>query len=96
MVTDDGQIVYQTVDYNFSNGTGYRDVLYDGTVSLTGIWGANPNALFVVGYMDEMLMRCTHDPNTGYFNFVFVPVTFPAQKSMDQTIAVDQFGRPVH
>lgn len=95
LVTDDGQIVYQTEDYNFTFGTGSRTVLYDGTVSLTGIWGADPTTFYVVGYMDEMLMRCSHDPNTGYFNFVLIPVDFPAQKSMDQAMSVDQFGRPL-
>jgi hypothetical protein len=95
LVTDDGQIVYQTVDYNFTNGTGYREVLYDGTVSLTGIWGADPSTFFVVGYMDEMLMRCSHEPSSGYFNFVFIPVDFPALKSVDGALSTDQFGRPL-
>jgi hypothetical protein len=44
--------------------------------------------------MDDLLMRCSHDPDSGYFNQVAIPVDFPAAKSLDQGPAVDKFGRP--
>jgi len=96
MVTDEGKIIYQTFDYNFANGTGKRDVLYDGPVSLTGIWGADPGTFFVVGYMDDVLLRCTHDPVSGYFNQVTIAVDFPDAKAMEYGPTVDKFGRPLN
>jgi len=96
MVTDEGQIVFQTVDYNFTLETGSRTVLYSGPVALTGIWGTGQGTFYVVGYMDDLLMRCTHDPSSGYFNFVFVAVDFPASKAMDPGLTVDKFGRPLY
>lgn len=96
MVTDEGTIVYQTVDYDFVSEAGSRTVLFDGTVSLTGIWGADPSTFYVVGYMDDVLMRCTHDPVSGYFNFVEIAVDFPAAKASDPGPATDKFGRPLY
>jgi hypothetical protein len=96
MATDEGQIVYQTVDYNFTLETGSRTVLYSGPVALTGIWGTGQGTLYVVGYIDDHLMRCTHDPSSGYFNSVLVPVVFPASKAMDPGLTVDKFGRPLY
>jgi len=96
MVTDEGTIIYQTADYNFTEETGSRTTLYSGPVTLTGIWGVDPNTFYVVGYMDEMLMRCSHIPSSGYFNFVFIPVDFPAGKAMDSGPTVDKFGRPLY
>ena len=96
MVTDEGTIVYQTADYNFTEETGYRTVLYDGPVSLTGIWGVDPSQIYVVGFMDEMLIRCSHDPVSGDINYVFVPVPFPAKKAMDSGLVMDKFGRPLY
>lgn len=96
MVTDEGKIIYQTFDYNFTNETGSRSILFDGPVSLTGIWGSDPGNFFVVGYMDEMIIRCSHDPATGDFSFVEIPVDFPADKAMESGPTVDKFGRPLH
>lgn len=94
MVTNDGQIVYQTANYKFGQSGERPPALYDKTLSLTGIWGSSPRTFFVVGYMDEGLRRCTHDPATGYFNSVWIPVTFPAEKAKDSGPAVDKWGRP--
>ena len=96
MVTDEGTIIYQTADYNFAEEEGYRKTLYDGPVSLTGIWGIDPNNFYVVGYMDNMLMRCSHLPGSDFFNFEFIPVEFPASKAMDSGPTVDKFGRPLY
>ncbi len=95
MVTDEGSIVYQTADYEF-NVSGYRETLYDGPTTLTGIWGTGQGTFYVVGYMDNMLMRCAHNPTTGVFNFVFVSVKFPAGKAMNPGPTVDKFGRPLY
>lgn len=95
MVTDEGTIVYQTADYKY-NVSGTRTTLFDGTVSLTGIWGSDPGNFYVVGYMDEMLMHCSHDQVTGDFTMEFIPVDFPDSKALDPGPAVDKFGRLVY
>ena len=69
---------------------------YEVNFSELRIWGADPNAFYVVGYMDEMLMRCSHDPNTDFFNFVLIPVSFSGLKSMEPAMSVDKFGRPLN
>ncbi len=94
MVTDEGAIVYQTWDYEF-RGDGERIVLHDGTVTLTGIWGTDPGNFYVVGYMDEKFLHCSHNPVTGEFSFVEIDVVFPGDKAMDPGPTVDKFGRPV-
>ena len=96
MVTDEGQIVYQTADYSFIQETGYRKVLFDNPLGLTAIWGVDERQFYVVGYIDDALMRCTHDPATGYFNFVWIPVEFPDAKSGEPGPITDQFGRPLY
>ena len=95
MVTDEGSIVYQTFDYKFKE-SGERVTLHDGTVSLTGIWGIDSGQFYVVGYMDEMILRCSHDPVTGDFSLIPIKVEFPADKAMDMGPAVDKFGRPLY
>ena len=96
MVTDEGTIVYQTENYEF-NVSGSRTTLFDGTVSLTGIWGADPSDFFVVGYMEKALMRCSHDPVTGDFTIVVIDdLEFPADKALDPGPTVDKFGRPLY
>ncbi len=96
MVTDEGKIIYQTADYNFTEGTGYRAELFDSPLSLTGIWGADPGQFYVTGYIDDALLRCSHDPATGYFNYVGVDVGFPDDKTLDPGPNKDKFGRPLY
>lgn len=94
MATDEGTIVYQTADYKY-NVSGSRTTIYDGTVSLTGIWGTDPGNFWVVGYMDESLLRCSHDPVSGDFTAEKIDAFFDADKALDSGPALDKFGRPV-
>lgn len=99
MVTDAGTVVFQTFDYNFTQGTGSRTTLFDGPVALSGIWGTAPDNLYIVGNMDETLIRASHDQVTGEFTFTEVTLEFPAFKSGTQSgeyrPAVDRFGGPL-
>jgi len=99
MVTDAGTVVFQTFDYNFTAGTGFRSdpPLYDGPVALHGIWGTGPDNLFIVGNMDEnTLLRASHDQETGEFTITEVKkLGFPALKSGEYPTAVDRFGEPL-
>jgi hypothetical protein len=56
----------------------------------------DPGQFYVVGFMDDALLRCTHNPATGYFNFVGISVDFPADKAMDPGPTRDKFGRPLY
>lgn len=93
MATDDGQIVYQTFDFEYGL-TGERTVLFDGLSPLMGIWGADPQNLYVVGYMEGTLLMCSHDQITGDFTFEIAPVDFP-DKGMGLAPGVDQIGLPL-
>ena len=96
LATDEGKIIYQTADYDFTEGTGERIALETFPNSLTGIWGTDPSNFYVVGYMDDMLLRCFHDPATGVFSFIEIPAVFDSDKAMDPGPTVDKFGRPLY
>jgi hypothetical protein len=91
LVTDAGTVIYQTFDYNFIEGSGERITLYDGPVSLHGIWGTDPANLFIVGNMDEKLLRASHDPVAGTFTVTEVAIPFPEGKSASGPV-VGPFG----
>jgi len=88
MVTDDGEVVYQTAD-------GERSVLYNRIESLVGIWGTGPDNLFVVGYMDNLLLRCNHDPVAE--TFVVTEVVIPPfpDKAGALPRDLDEYDRPL-
>ena len=70
LVTDGGRIVYRAVD-------GTTRTLFDGVVSLVGIWGASPAEFWVTGYMDEQILRCSYDPVADAFTSTPVTIDFP-------------------
>ena len=92
LVTDAGIVVFQTFDYNFTEGTGERVTLYDGPVSLHGIWGTGPDNLFIVGNMDETLLMASHDQGTHDFSVTEVKLEFPAAKAADSGPSIGRFG----
>jgi hypothetical protein len=69
--------------------------LYDGPVALNGIWGTGPDNLFIVGNMNETLLRASHNQETGEFTVTPDTLGFPALKSGDYRPAVDRFGGPL-
>jgi hypothetical protein len=99
VVTDEGQIVFQSFDYNFSEETGERTgervVLYDGIDRLTGIWGSGPGDLWAVGYREESILHGVHDQTAGTFDVTLTSVTFPGKSAGAGAIA-DHLGRPLH
>ena len=70
MVTGGGRIVYRST-------AGVTRVLYDQVDSLVGIWGMSPSEFWVTGYMDNMILRCSYDPDTDTFTSVPVVLEFP-------------------
>jgi len=94
LVTDEGRLVFQTVDYDYSAGTGRRVVLYDGFDRLTGVWGSGPDAVWVVGYREETILRFSHDQVTDDVEMTAMTVAFP-DKASAAASAVDHLGRPL-
>lgn len=94
LVTDEGQLVYQTADYDFSAETGRRVVLYDGISRLTGVWGTGPDNLWMVGYDEETILHAAHDTGTDDCTVTTTTVDFP-NKSAGTLGGLDHLGRPL-
>jgi len=95
LVTDEGRVVFQSVDYNFSEGTGRRVVLYDSVDRLTGIWGSGPDDLWFVGYREETILHGAHDQGTDEFTVTTTSVVFP-DKGAPAPATIDHLGRPLN
>lgn len=95
LVTDEGQVVYQTFDYDYSADTGERDVIFDSVNRLTGIWGTSPSDLWVTGYAENRILHLSHDQESGDATFEYVDVPFP-DKAADTLGDGDPLGRPAY
>lgn len=95
IVTDEGQIVFQTVDYDYSAGTGRRAVLYDNVERLTAIWGTGPDNLWFVGYRVGTIMHGVHNQSNDQFTYTATSVTFP-DKGAPTAMTTDHLGRPLN
>ncbi len=97
VVTDEGKVIYQTVDYNFTEEIGSREVLYDGPSSLVGIWGTGPDNIYFTGYIDEAVMHGVHDAGAGTFTVDRINLVFPNKSAARSTLApgYDELGRPL-
>ena len=93
MVTDEGQLVYQTFDYSYVTGSGERVVLLEVSKPLMDIWGSDPANLFLVGYVEGQIIHCSHDPVAGTFDFEYREVTFP-DKGLGLDPGYDHLGLP--
>jgi hypothetical protein len=95
-VTDEGQVIYQTADYSFTEQTGTREVLYDNVSSFVGIWGSGPDDIYFVGYYDATIFHGVHDPVAGTFTVSEIPVEFPASKAVDSLgPGLNELGLPL-
>lgn len=94
LVTDEGQLVYQTANYDFAAATGRRVVLYDGFDRLTGVWGSGPSDIWVVGYTEEEILHVAHDQLTDDVEVTTMEVPFP-DKAHGAASTVDHLGRPL-
>ena len=71
VVTDEGDVWFQTKDYNLRTGVGSRHLLYDGRYRLTGIWGTGPDNLFITAFQENVVLRASHDQVTHDFTVTF-------------------------
>ena len=94
MVTDDGQLVIQSQDYDFNEGTGYRKVLYDQVNALVGIWGTASDNFYMVGFVENKLFQGAVDfSDTTLTGITEIAVDFP-NKGMGIDPFKDELGRP--
>lgn len=94
IVTDEGQLVFQTADYDFAAETGRRVVLFDGLDRLTGVWGSGPDDIWIVGYREETILHAAHDQGTDDCVVTPTAVAFPG-KAARMPDGVDHLGRPL-
>ena len=98
MVTHSGQLVFQTHDYQIDdNGiqTGYRVIHQVNSNSLMGLWGADPDNLFMVGLIEKTVFRYRYDFPDSNFEAVSVDTLQFAEKSLTIGDNLDKFGRPL-
>ena len=97
VVTDEGKVIYQTADYNYIDGTGAREVLYDDVSSLVGIWGTAPDNIYMTGYYDEVIFHAVHDAGAGTFTVDRIEMLFAAKSADGGSLApgLNEIGRPL-
>lgn len=96
MATDEGQVVFQTYDYNFVEQQGRRVVLTDLAIDFAAIWGTSPDDLYVVGFFEDQIIHGRHDLETDTFEIIeWIDVAWP-DKGFSSGPLVDQFGRPLY
>lgn len=94
-VTDDGQLWVQSPNYSFTEGTGFRKLLYDQISELTGIWGSASDNIYMAGLVENKIFQVAVDySDTTLSSVVEIPLDFPAAKSMGLDPFEDELGRP--
>ena len=95
MVTDDGELVVQSNDYNFDQHTGFRKSLFDQTASLVGVWGSGSDNIYMVGLKENTIFHAALDlADTTLTTPEEITVTFPAKAAGGPDPFVDEIGRP--
>ncbi len=101
LVTDEGEVWYQTAGYRYggTDPSEYRQLLFESHNSLVGIWGSGPDNIYFVGFYDEILFHGVHvpDPVTGTFTVDQIDIPFPDKATGGGSLApgVDHIGRPL-
>ena len=104
MVTHSGQLVFQSNDYDVDEDTfevtGYRVVQQVTGSSLMGLWASDPENIFVVGLLEDIVMRYRFDSGANEFVQVAIDTLGSgASKSLERgefpDAGLDRFGRPI-
>ncbi len=99
VVTDEGRVIYQSFDYSFTDATGSREILFDGSSSLVAIWATDPSNIYFTGYFDEVLFHGSHDAGAGTFDWTPISLVPDPNKSVGNGSLVpglNEIGRPLH
>ena len=95
-VTDNGYLIFQTYDYDFSAGEGERRSFPVTHGGLTSIWGADPEHLFMVGYTENIIIQASLNTDTYELDITEVDISseFPDKGGQSIGLLEDQFGLP--
>lgn len=94
MVTDDGTMIFQTQNYNFSEDLGMRksfDITHSG---LTSIWGADTDHMFMTGFTENIIIEASMDFSDTTLVFTETTLEFPNKGGQSIGMFEDQFGMP--
>lgn len=94
MVTDDGDLVFQTADYDYLSDAGSRSYHRVMNNSLAGIWGTSPDDLYMVGYVENQLFHAGYDQALDELTVETVTLDF-GDKAMTAAQPCDEYGRPL-
>lgn len=97
LVTDDGDLVLQTHDYNFTEDTGRRTSFPISHNGLTSIWGVDTDHIYMTGFTENMIFEASmdfSDTNATGINITEIPLEFPNKGGQSIGMFEDQFGMP--
>jgi len=96
-VTDDGEMIFQTQDYDFGEGIGSRTFFDISHSGLTSIWGADTDNIFMTGFTEDMIFKVSMDfthPDSTLIVTNEIPLDFPNKGGQSIGMFEDQFGMP--
>ena len=96
MVTDDGDLVFQSSDYNFSEGLGMRQSFPITHSGLTSIWGSDTDNIYMTGFTENTVIKGSMEIDDTSVNFTFTEIILEFPNKGGQSIGMfeDQFGMP--
>ncbi len=95
-VTDDGEMGFQSQDYDFGLGIGVREMFSITHSGLTSIWGSDPEHIFMTGFTENSLVQASFDVDNLTLDFTIVPIEFPNKGGQSIGMFVDHMGLPRH
>ncbi len=93
-VTDEGEMLFQSRDYNFSTAVGVRKAFRISQAGLSGIWGSDVDHIFMTGFTEDVIFEASMDTTNMTLNISEVPLTFPDTGGKSIGLFEDQFGMP--
>ncbi len=94
MVTDEGDMVFQTQDYNFSDDLGMRRIFHVTHSGLTSIWGADTDHMYMTGFTEDTIIEASMDFSDTTLIFTERTLEFPNKGGQSIGMFEDQFGMP--
>ncbi|MCP4292910.1 MAG: hypothetical protein GY780_13880 [bacterium] len=94
MVTDDGEMIFQTANYDFVEEIGQRKAFEVTHSGLTSIWGSDSDNLFMTGFTENSLIQASMDFSDTTLVFTQVPIEFPNKAASGIGLFEDHVGMP--
>ena len=95
-VTDDGEMGFQSSDYNFSEEIGFRAIFPVTHSGLTSIWGSDREHIYMTGFTENSLIEASValTDTTAALVFNVVPLEFPNKGGQSIDMFEDHVGMP--